>query len=109
MPETDSRNDVSVEYQKTELLKTSLRHGNSPLEDISGVTKAGVGHRSNELPIPQSEDSVTLLCSKLTALMEVVLSGQSIAVATNYAAVAIQERVLRKMPLLRCLRRNVKY
>src|SRR5438034_4558634 len=46
MPETDTRNDISVEYQKTKILKTSLRHGDSPLEDRSGVTKARVGHRS---------------------------------------------------------------
>jgi hypothetical protein len=47
---------------------------------------------SFSLPIPRLGDSAALLHSKLTALAEAVVSGQSIACATKFAAVEIQER-----------------
>jgi hypothetical protein len=42
--------------------------------------------------IPQSEDTLTILCPKLTAIAEVVSAGQSVAVATGYSAAASQEQ-----------------
>jgi hypothetical protein len=47
---------------------------------------------SDSLPIPKMGDSAVLLNSKLTALVEAVLSGQSITLATKFAAVEFQER-----------------
>ncbi len=42
--------------------------------------------------IPQSEDTLTILCRKLTAIAELVSAGQSVAVVTGYAAAASQEQ-----------------
>lgn len=47
---------------------------------------------SFSLPIPRVGDPAALLHSKLTALAEAVVGGQSIALATKFAAVDIQER-----------------
>jgi hypothetical protein len=47
---------------------------------------------SDVLSLPQPEDSASLLRSKLLTFKDVVLRNQSIAVATNYTATAIQER-----------------
>ncbi len=44
------------------------------------------------LAIPQSEDTLTILCRKLTAIAELVSAGQSVAVVTGYAAAASQEQ-----------------
>jgi hypothetical protein len=44
------------------------------------------------LPIAKIGDSAALLYSKLTALAEAVVGGQSIALATKFAAVEMQER-----------------
>jgi hypothetical protein len=46
----------------------------------------------DRLPIPEIGDSIDVLQRKLTALAGVVRRGQSIAVATSYAASTIQER-----------------
>jgi len=47
---------------------------------------------SASLPIPKMGDSLVVLNSKLAAVAEAVLSGQSIASATGFAAVELQER-----------------
>lgn len=44
------------------------------------------------LATPRSDDTLMILCSKLTAIAEVVSAGKSVAVATAYAAAAVQER-----------------
>ena len=44
------------------------------------------------LAISRREDTLTVLCSKLTAIAKVISAGQSVAVATAYAAAANQER-----------------
>jgi hypothetical protein len=44
------------------------------------------------LAIPQSEDTLTILCRKLTTIAELVSAGQSVAVVTGYAAAASQEQ-----------------
>lgn len=41
---------------------------------------------------PRSDDTLMILCSKLTAIAEVVSAGKSVAVAIAYAAAAGQER-----------------
>ncbi len=44
------------------------------------------------LDIPQSEDTLTIFCCKLTAIADVVTSEKSVAIATGYSAVASQEQ-----------------
>ena len=44
------------------------------------------------LAIPQSEDTLAILCPKLTAIAELVSAGQSVAVATGYAAATNQDQ-----------------
>jgi hypothetical protein len=48
--------------------------------------------RSIGLSIPQAGDSTAAIHSKLSALAEVIRKGQSISVATNYTAIANDER-----------------
>jgi len=64
----------------------------SNCEDYSLAKEDPVERPSNVLPLPRPGDSASLLLSKLQALKEVVLRHQSIAAATNYAAVVMQER-----------------
>jgi hypothetical protein len=42
--------------------------------------------------VPQSGDSLEILCSKLTTIANVITAGESVAVATGYSAAASQER-----------------
>ena len=44
------------------------------------------------LAIPQNQDTLKTLCSKLTAIADVVTARQSVAVATGYSAAANQEQ-----------------
>lgn len=44
------------------------------------------------LAIPQNQDTLKILCSKLTAIADVVTAGRSVAVATGYSAAANQEQ-----------------
>ena len=44
------------------------------------------------LAIPQNQDNLKILCSKLTAIADVLTSGRSVAVATGYSAAANQEQ-----------------
>src|SRR4051812_40068262 len=97
MPKVASRRIILVERQRTKEPEISPMHGEASMEDISGVTDTGFGSCSNSLPIPLSGDSIDLLRSKLSSLAESVRSGQSIAVVTNYAAVATKERSATKI------------
>lgn len=61
-------------------------------KETSGTTAFPKEPGTAILAIPRSEDTLIILCSKLTVIAEVVSAGQSVAVATAYAAAANQER-----------------
>ncbi|OBT39655.1 hypothetical protein VE00_10681 [Pseudogymnoascus sp. WSF 3629] len=61
---------------------------NSPL--ISSSLKSSV------LTIPHSTDTIHQLNSKLTAIVEVIVAGKSIALATAFSAAPVQERTAAK-------------
>lgn len=61
-------------------------------KETSGTTAFPKEPGTAILATPRSEDTLIILCSKLTAIAEVVSAGQSVAVATAYAAAASQER-----------------
>ena len=44
------------------------------------------------LAIPQNQDTLKILCSKLTAIADVVTAGRSVTVAIGYSAAANQEQ-----------------
>lgn len=44
------------------------------------------------LDIPQNQNTLKVLCSKLAAIADVITAGQSLAVATGYSAAANQEQ-----------------
>ena len=44
------------------------------------------------LDIPQSQDTLKILCSKLAAIADVITAGQSVAAATGYSAAVNQEQ-----------------
>jgi hypothetical protein len=72
--------------KERELIATSI------MEDTSRLSSAESDSKPDSLPIPQSGDSIAVLQKKMLALAEVVRRGQSVAIMTNYAAAANQER-----------------
>ena len=67
------------------------KYNKMPDGEISGIRVFPKEPGAVILAIPRSEDTLMILCSKLTAIAEVVSAGQSVAIATAYAAAASQE------------------
>jgi hypothetical protein len=53
-------------------------------------------HKSSVLGIPYPTDTISQLSSKLSSIVEVIVAGKSIAVATAFSAAPVQERTASK-------------
>jgi hypothetical protein len=53
-------------------------------------------HQSSVLEIPYPTDTLSQLSSKLSSIVEVIVAGKSIAVATAFSAAPVQERTASK-------------
>jgi len=53
-------------------------------------------HKSSVLEIPYLTDTISQLSSKLSLIVEVIVAGKSIAVATAFSAAPVQERTASK-------------
>lgn len=75
-------------------LERSMGNNTIHVKEQEGSEMMAIPKKSGTavLAIPQKEDTLIILHSKLTAIVEAVVAGQSVAVATGYAAATSQER-----------------
>lgn len=78
----------------TGILERSMGNNTIHVQEQEGSEMMAIIKESGTavLAIPPKEDTLIILCSKLTAIMEAVVAGQSVAVATAYAAATSPDR-----------------
>ena len=68
----------------------------NPVNTPDTTSATSGSHKSSVLAIPHLTDNIPQLSSKLAAIVEVILAGESIAVVTAFSAAPIQERTASK-------------